>query len=62
MGEEQKTSSVDGELQERFDSAYDDTGVDRSLIRWSLSLSPTERVRGVEETLNALEILKRLSK
>ena len=58
----QPNSGTERELQERLESAYDENGVDRSLIRWSLSLSPTERVRGVEETLNALETLKRVSK
>ena len=41
-----------------FEAAYDENGVDRSLIRWSLSLTPTERVRSVEETLNALATLR----
>lgn len=47
------------ELDQRFEEAYDANGVDRSLIRWSLSCTPTERVRAVEETLNALATLKR---
>lgn len=47
------------ELERRFEAAYDDNGVDRSLIRWSLSLTPTQRVMAVEETLNALATLKR---
>jgi hypothetical protein len=42
------------ELRERFEAAYDEDGVDRSLIRYCLSQSVTERVRAVEETLNAL--------
>ncbi len=47
------------ELERRFEEAYDANGVDRSLIRWNLSCTPTERVRAVEETLNALATLKR---
>lgn len=53
-------TSVDRELAEMFEAAYDENGVDRSLIRWSLSLTPTERVRSVEETLNALATLRRV--
>ena len=47
------------ELEQRFEEAYDANGVDRSLIRRSLSCTPTERVRAVEEALNALATLKR---
>ena len=52
---------VERELEQRFRDAYDENGVDRSLIRYSLSLSPTERVRAVEETLNALATVRRVT-
>lgn len=52
--------SVDAELDARFRAAYDANGVDRSLIRWSLTQTPTERVRAVEETLNALATVRRI--
>jgi len=45
---------IQRELDERFAAAYDENGVDRSLIRWSLAHTPTERVIAVEETLSAL--------
>lgn len=47
-------TELERELRERFEAAYDEDGVDRSLIRYCLSQSVTERVRAVEETLNAL--------
>jgi FMN-dependent NADH-azoreductase len=56
----ERESSVSEELSERFRDAYDDNGVDRSLIRWSLSLSPTQRVMAVEESLNALATVRRI--
>jgi hypothetical protein len=51
---------VERDLETRFRDAYDENGVDRSLIRWSLARTPTERVRAVEETLEALATLRRL--
>ncbi|MFW6050835.1 MAG: hypothetical protein ACODAU_06655 [Myxococcota bacterium] len=33
---------------------YDDRGVDRSLIRWMLSLTPTERLRVLQEHIDWL--------
>ncbi len=55
-------TEIDRELRERFEAAYDDSGVDRSLIRWSLAQSATERVRALEETLNALQTMRRLDR
>jgi len=52
--------SVTKELNERLRDAYDENGVDRSLIRWSLARSPTERVMAVEEALNALATVRRI--
>ncbi len=51
---------IDAELDARFRDAYDANGVDRSLIRWNLTQTPTERVRAVEETLNALATIRRI--
>jgi hypothetical protein len=55
-------SLADREVRERFEEAYDESGVDRSLIRWCLSQSVTDRVRGVEETLNALATVRRIER
>jgi hypothetical protein len=52
--------AVDADLDARFREAYDENGVDRSLIRWHLGLTPAERVRAVEETLNALATVRRI--
>lgn len=54
-------TALEREIEERFRAAYDENGVDRSLIRWSLARTPTERVMGVEETLNALSTVRRIS-
>lgn len=37
------------ELAEMQAQAYDEDGVDRSLIRWMLSLTPRERLRVLED-------------
>lgn len=57
--ESQGGLELESELNRRFAEVYDENGVDRSLIRWSLARTPTERVMAVEETLNALATLKR---
>ncbi len=59
-GSAKQADAIAAELEVRFRDAYDDNGVDRSLIRWNLARTPTERVRAVEATLNALSTLRRL--
>ncbi len=39
-------------------SDYAASGVDRSLIRWMLSLSPTERLMAIQEQVNAVQEMK----
>ena len=39
------------EAREDHERVYDDEGVDRSLVRWMLSLSPTERLRLAEDAI-----------
>ena len=51
---------VEEELARRFEEAYDENGVDRSLIRSTLARTPTERVMAVEETLNGLAQVRRI--
>ncbi|HSN97095.1 MAG TPA: hypothetical protein VLS89_02320 [Candidatus Nanopelagicales bacterium] len=36
------------------DSPYDENGVDRSLVRWMLSLSPTERLAAVQSSIDLI--------
>jgi hypothetical protein len=54
--------SITRELDARFREAYDENGVDRSLIRWNLSLTPTERVVALENLLSALSTVRHLDK
>ena len=37
---------------------YSESGVDRTLIRWMLSMTPSERLRAMQEQLNAVTALK----
>ena len=37
---------------------YSEEGVDRTLIRWMMSLTPAERLQVIQDQLNALEALK----
>lgn len=37
---------------------YSEDGVDLSLIRWMLSLSPTERLYQLQSSINSLAILR----
>ncbi len=53
--------SVEQELQRRFDEAYDDNGVDRSLIRSNLALTPTQRLENLENLLNDLATVRRIT-
>lgn len=39
--------------EERDNSPYDENGVDLSLVRWMLSLSPTERLAVVQSSIEA---------
>jgi len=42
------------------DPAYDSAGVDRSLIRWMLSLTPSERLRHVQGTIDLVRDVRRM--
>lgn len=37
---------------------YAESGVDRSLIRWMLSLSPIERLMAIQQQVNAVQDMK----
>ncbi len=45
-------TETDVELQERFAEAYDENGVDLSLVRWCLRQTPAQRLANLESTLN----------
>jgi len=38
------------------DEVYDENGVDRSLIRWFLSLSPLERLAALDDAMRLAEL------
>ncbi|MET0794464.1 MAG: hypothetical protein ABW061_23280 [Polyangiaceae bacterium] len=41
-------------------AAYDSSGVDRSLIRWMLRLTPSERLRHVQGTIDLVHKARRV--
>ncbi len=41
---------------------YDENGVDRSLIRWMLSLSPAERLAAVQGSIDLVERARPVTK
>jgi hypothetical protein len=49
---------IDGPKAESW--PYDAEGVDRSLVRWMLSLTPTERLETVESVITLLEGARRV--
>jgi hypothetical protein len=53
-----RVDDADRELRHRFETAYDENGVDRSQIRQRLALSPEERLARVDEAANALRELR----
>lgn len=58
--DEASTTEVEVELTARLRAAYDENGVDRTLIRASLAKTPTERVIELEELLNTLATARRI--
>jgi hypothetical protein len=40
--------------------AYDAAGVDRSLVRWMLNLTPSERLRYVQSTIDLVRDVRRV--
>ena len=47
-------------MTDRFEAAsddvYDENGVDRSLIRWFLSLTPMERLAALDDAMQLAEL------
>jgi hypothetical protein len=54
------TEPLDTPAEVRDDSPYDETGVDRSLVRWMLSLSPTERLAAVQSSIDLIMSVREL--
>lgn len=44
-----------------FESEYGEDGVDLSLIRWMLSLTPLERLQFLQRHVNAILAVRRLN-
>ncbi len=40
--------------------AYDAAGVDRSLVRWMINLTPSERLRHVQSTIDLVRDVRRV--
>jgi hypothetical protein len=47
------------EVLEAPEPVYDDAGVDRSLVRWMLSLTPTERLAWLESVNDVVQSVRR---
>ena len=60
MAGQRELDDADVEVARAFEQAVDSDGVDRSLIRWMLRLSPTERLTCLESTDRMLASVKRL--
>ncbi len=48
-------------LSELEDDPYDANGIDRSLIRWMLSLTPTERLAVAQDAIDLVQSVRPLS-
>jgi hypothetical protein len=51
--------SRDPVVEEEATPTYDENGVDRSLVRWMLSLTPDERLEYAESSLKLAESVRR---
>ncbi len=45
-------------ISDLTEPAYSEDGVDLTLIRWMLSLTPTERLQVLQQHINAMEKLR----
>lgn len=52
-----RDGGADAEVDEHFRNAYDANGIDRSLVRQALAMSPTERLDALEARLGSLREL-----
>ena len=56
----QSALDVERALAERFEAAYDDNGVDRTLVRESLALTPTQRLARLDDFLDTVATIRRV--
>jgi hypothetical protein len=52
-----RAEPADAEVESRFREAYDENGVDLTLVRESLALTPADRLAALEATLSSLDEL-----
>lgn len=57
----QARSTALAEPREAAASDFDENGVDLTLVRFSLGLTPTERLKSVENFMNAMSTVRRPS-
>lgn len=57
----QNALDVEQQLVAHFEDAYDDNGVDRTLIRHSLVLTPTQRLARLDDFLETLATARRVN-
>ncbi|HMD96553.1 MAG TPA: hypothetical protein VKM93_04365 [Terriglobia bacterium] len=60
MADDNSQRPTDGCQPILEDSAYSEDGVDLTLIRWMLSLTPAERLRTLQNTVRSLLKLRAL--
>ncbi len=47
-------------MADSTEELYDENGVDLSLVRYTLGLTPTERLKAIENFMNAIATVKHL--
>ena len=57
LGHNVDVNSVDAELEQRLRDAYDQNGVDLTLVRASLAMSPADRLAALEQRVSSLQDL-----
>ena len=55
------TETEQPSIDEQDESPYDENGVDRSLVRWMLSLTPTERLEAVQSSIDLIDSVREIS-
>lgn len=48
----------DGDREPTLQGAFDDDGLDLTVIRWMLAMTPTERLRAAQDLIDAARALR----
>lgn len=59
MAENTKTNLIEIIEEDPQQRAYNDDGVDLTLIRWMLSLTPTQRLQVLQQNVSSIARLRR---